>query len=247
MPFFQLFRKYFFQYKASQIGLIALGLMAAWQTVSLAVPKATTPKATTPKATTPKATAISASALSFRVNAAFQYHADVEDAVSGDALNAKVIAQGARARLETSVAERPLVVLISPPYLYKLLPRSKTGTRYHLSKSTQNSGLSSLDPQPWLRNPAAIRDNLKKQGAKRAGIAKLNGQPVEIWTASKFMGQSGQVKAILRLSDALPVRIEIKSKQLTATATWHDYQKIKNLPASQFQPPTDYRIRESEE
>jgi hypothetical protein len=139
------------------------------------------------------------------------------------------------------------VVLISPPYLYKLLPRSKTGTRYHLSKASKNPGLTSLDPQPWLRNPAAIRENLKKQGAKRVGTAKLEGQPVEIWTASKFMGQSGQVKAILRLSDALPVRVEIKSKQLTATASWHDYKKIKTLPSSQFQPPAGYRIREAEE
>lgn len=215
----------------TRIGLLFFCLLIAQPSLVRAAPK----------------TAPVASALSFRVKAAFQYHVSTEDAVPGDALNAKIVAQGPRARLETSVAERPLVVLIAPPYLYKLLPRSKTGTRYALSKSSKNPGLSSLDPQPWLRNPAAIRENLKKQGAKLSGKAKMNGQPVEIWTASKFMGQSGQVKAILRLSDALPLRVEIKSKQLTATATWHDYQKIKALPVAQFQPPAGYRIRESEE
>ncbi len=219
-----------FRWSSNQIGLLFFCLVSG-QTGSLAAPKTAPPL----------------SALSFRLKAAFQYHVDTEDAMPGDALNAKIVAQGQQARLETSVAERPLVVLVSPPYLYKLLPRSKTGTRYHLSKSSKEPGLSSLDPQPWLRDPASIRENLKKQGAKRTGTAKLQGQAVEIWTSSKFMGQSGQVKAILRLSDALPVRMEIKSKQLTATATWQDYQKIKALPSSQFQPPAGYRIREAEE
>lgn len=195
----------------------------------------------------PKATAATPAALSFRVKAQFEYRGDGGDSAPGDALDAKVVAQGKSARLETAVGERPLVVLISPPYLYKLLPRSKTGMRYRLENASKNPGLSSLDPQPWLRNPASIRANLKKQGAKRAGVSKINGQAVEVWTASQFMGQTGQVKAMLRLSDALPVRIEVKSKQLTATASWSDYQKIKSLPASQFQPPAGYRIREAEE
>ncbi len=221
MPFFRLCL-------SALTGLLLLGI--GQNTVAVAAPKALAPLT-----------------LSFRVKAQFQYSLDAEDATPGDALDAKVVAQGKSARLETSVGERPLVVLISPPYLYKLLPRSKTGTRYQLSKASKNPGLSSLDPQPWLRDPAAIRANLKNQGAKLVGRAKLNGEPVEIWTATKFMGQSGQIKAILRLSDALPVRVEIKSKQLTATASWRDYQKIKTLPSSQFQPPAGYRIREAEE
>jgi hypothetical protein len=186
-------------------------------------------------------------ALSFNLKAQFEYRMEGEDAMPADALDAKVMAQGRQARLETSVGERPLVVLISPPYLYKLLPRSKTGTRYLLSKMSNNPGLSSLDPQPWLRDPGAIRENLKKQGAKRVGVTKMNGQAVEIWTATKFMGQNGQVKAFLRATDALPVRMEIKSKQLTATANWSNYQKIKALPSVRFQPPSGYRIREAED
>jgi hypothetical protein len=186
-------------------------------------------------------------ALSFRVQAQFSYRGNGEDAMPGDALDAKIVAQGQRARVETKVGERPLVVLISPPHLYKLLPRSKTGTRYPLTKAGKNPGLSSLDPQPWLRSPSTIRATLKNQGAKRIGTSKMNGQAVEVWSASKFMGQTGQVKAILRLSDALPVRVEIKSPQLTATVNWRDYQKIKALPALRFQPPAGYRIREAED
>ena len=186
-------------------------------------------------------------ALSFRVQAQFSYRGDGDEAMPGDALDAKIVAQGQKARLETKVGERPLVVLISPPYLYKLLPRSKTGMRYPLAKATKNPSLSSLDPQPWLRSPLTIRTTLKNQGAKRIGTSKMNGQAVEVWSASKFMGQNGQVKAFLRLSDALPVRVEIKSKQLTATANWRDYQKLKVLPSSHFQPPAGYRIREAED
>lgn len=209
-------------------------MQATFQVASKAAGKAVVAKDSTP-------------ALSFRVKAQFTYRGNGDEAMPGDALNAKVVAQGQQARLETAVGERPLVVLIAPPYLYKLLPRSKTGTRYPLEKANKNPGLSSLDPQPWLRNPTAIRANLKKQGARRVGTSKMNGQAVEIWSATRFMGQNGQVKAILRLSDALPVRVEIKSKQLTATATWRDYQKVKALPSGHFQPPAGYRIREAEE
>jgi hypothetical protein len=189
----------------------------------------------------------SAPALSFRVNAQFAYHDDEDATAPGDALNARVWVQGGKARLETTVGERPLVVIIAPPYLYKLLPRSKTGTRYKTADAAKNPGLSSLDPQPWLRDPQAIRAALKKQGAKRIGTAKLNGTPVETWSTSQLMGRRGQITAWLRQSDALPVRLEIKSKQLTATANWRDYQKISALPSSQFAPPAGFRIRAAEE
>lgn len=214
--------------------LVVLATQVTLQEASKAAGKAADAKNSTP-------------ALAFRVKAQFSYRGNGEEAMPGDALDAKVVAQGQQARLETKVGERPLVVLISPPYLYKLLPRSKTGMRYQLAKATKTPGLSSLDPQPWLRNPAAIRANLKKQGARRVGTSKVNGEAVEIWSATKFMGQNGQVKALLRLSDALPVRVEIKSKQLTATASWRDYRKVKALPSSHFQPPAGYRIREAEE
>ena len=75
----------------------------------------------------------------------------------------------------------------------------------------------------------------------------MNGQAVEIGSASKFMGQNGQVKAMLRVSDALPMRVEIISNQLTATVNWRDYQKLKALPSSHFQPPAGYRIRSAED
>lgn len=229
----------------SALKFLGISFLIGGLGVAFAAPS-TPVRATASKAAKP-AKATAAPALSFRVKAEFVYRGEVDDASPGDAMDAKVMVQGQKARLETTVGERPLLVLISPPYLYKLLPRSKTGTRYLLAKMSNNPGLGSLDPQPWLRDPASIRSALKKQGAKRTGAAKLDGVPVEMWTASEFMGRTGQVKAWLRQGDALPLRIEIKSKQLTATAHWRDYQKIAALPVSRFTPSADFRIREAEE
>jgi hypothetical protein len=192
-------------------------------------------------------TKVSGGALSFQVNARFRYQVEEDGDAPEDSLDAKVLAQGQKARIETTVGGRPLVLLFSPPFLYKLLPASKSGTRYRLSDVSKNPGMAGVNPQQWLRDPQSIRAALRGQGAKRAGQADLNGVPVEVWTAQKLMGHSGQVKAWLRRADALPLRLEIKSKALTATATWRNYQRMRTVSSAQFSPPAGFRIRDRQE
>jgi hypothetical protein len=127
------------------------------------------------------------------------------------------------------------------------LPASKSGTRYRLSDVAKNPSMAGVNPQQWLRDPQSIRAALRQQGAKRAGESTLNGVPVEIWTAQKFAGQTGQVKAWLRRADALPLRLEVKSKMLTATATWRSYQRVRAVSGTQFSPPAGFRIRDRQE
>ena len=188
----------------------------------------------------------SAGALSFHVTARFRYHDGEDGDAPEDSLDAKVLAQGQKARMETKIGGRPLVMIFAPPFLYKVLPLSKSGTRYPLSDVSKNPGLAGFNPQPWLRDPAAIREALRKQGAKRAADSILNGVPVELWNAQKFMGLSGQVKAWLRRADALPLRLEIQTKALTATATWRDYQRVRAVPGAQFSPPAGFRMRDGQ-
>lgn len=188
----------------------------------------------------------SASALAFHVTARFQYHDSEDSDAPEDSLDAKVLAQGQKARVETKIGGRPLVMIYAAPFLYKLLPMSKSGKRYPLNDVAKNPGLSGFNPQPWLRDPAAIREALRKQGALRVADSTLNGVPVELWKAQKFMGLSGQVKAWLRRADALPLRLEIQTKALTATATWRDYQRVRAVPDAQFSPPSGFRIRDGQ-
>ena len=186
------------------------------------------------------------SALAFHVLARFVYH-DAEDGEAPeDSLDAKVLAEGQKARVETKIGGRPLVMIFAPPFFYKLLPASKSGTRYRLSDVSKNGALSGFSPQPWLRDPTAIRAALRKQGAVRAADTMLDGVPVELWNAQKFMGMSGQVKAWLRRADALPLRLEIATKTLTATATWRDYQPVRAVSGTPFSPPAGFRIRDGQ-
>ncbi len=185
-------------------------------------------------------------ALAFHVTARFRYHDGEGGDAPEDSLDAKVLAQGQKARLETKIGGRPLVMIFAPPFLYKVLPLSKSGTRYPLSGASKNPGLSGFNPQPWLRDPTAIRESLRKQGAVRGADATLNGVPVEVWNARKFMGLSGQVKAWLRRADALPLRLEIQTKALTATATWRDYQRMRAVTNAQFSPPAGFRMRDGQ-
>ena len=224
----------------------ALFILLIGGTASGKPQKSAVPSSAAPSRGASSRGASSPGALTFHVNARFRYHAEEGEEMPGDSLDAKVIVQGQRARLETVVGGRPLVMIFAPPFLYKLLPAAKSGTRYRLSEVSKNPGLAGLNPQPWLREPQAIRAALAKLGARRVGEATMNGVPVEIWTAQKFMGRSGQVKAWLRRADALPLKLEMQSKALTATATWRDYQRLSAPQGASFSPPAGFRIREAD-
>lgn len=185
--------------------------------------------------------------LSFRMTARYSYKESAEDrAAAQQTINAQVHLRGNNARIESTVGGRPLVVLYAPPYAYRLLPSSKTGIRYRLGATPRSGGLpANLSPQALLSNPTAIRAALQKQGAKRAGTAQLNGQATDIYTVKNFRGQGQNVKAWLRRSDALPLRMEMTSSRLNAVASWSNYQRGHNLAASLFSVPSGYRVRDA--
>jgi hypothetical protein len=45
----------------------------------------------------------------------------------------------------------------------------------------------------------------------------------------------------------MPLRLEVKSKALAATATWRNYQRLRAASSAQFSPPTGFRIRDRQE
>jgi len=155
----------------------------------------------------------------------------------------KVYVQGNRVRLETQAGGRPRIVLYAPPYAYVLIPASKTGQRFRVEALQFANAGANFDFQSWLRNPAALRPWLLKQGAKRTGATRLNQVPVDIYASQKLTGGLQQVKAWLRRGDALPVRLEFQAKNLSGAASWRDYQRGRALSSSLFTVPADYKIR----
>jgi hypothetical protein len=180
------------------------------------------------------------------MTARYSYKDTEEGAGAQQTVNARVHLRGDKARIESTVGGRPLVVLYAAPYAYRLLPSSKTGIRYKLSAKPGAGGLpANLSPQAILSNPTAIRAAIKKQGARRVGSAKLNGTPVDIYSVSNFRGQGQNAKAWLRRSDALPLRMEMTSPRLNVVASWSDYQRGHNLAPSLFTVPAGYRVRDA--
>jgi hypothetical protein len=186
-----------------------------------------------------------AQALSFQATARFvDRTTDVGSAMPQQVFAAKVLIKGNRVRIETRLSDQLVVFLYASPYIYKLLPDSKAGVRWMAARGPERllPDADKFDLYALLRNPAAIRAALQKQGAKRVAVTTLNGTPAEVFEARNFRGREQNVKAWLRRSDALPIRLEANSRTLSTIVSWRNYQR-RPLPNSLFQVPTGYNIR----
>ena len=100
----------------------------------------------------------------------------------------------------------------------------------------------------WLRNPASLRGELKKYGARPLTSTQLSGVAVEVWSwknarkGNSVPANAGKVW--LRRSDGLPVRLETTSPSLSAVVSWRDYAR-KPLAQSLFRVPSGFSIRDS--
>ena len=161
-------------------------------------------------------------------------------------LKARVLLHGNRTRVETTYGGQQSVTLLAPPYIYRLLPKSKAGVRWKIDGSRKNAfnGLG-LDPQELIRNPGKIRALLLQNGAKRTGAAKLNGVPVDVYVLSKPKEALSNAKAYLRTSDSLPLKLEANGQGLKVVAQWSNYARPKDLSANLFRAPQGYKIREA--
>lgn len=155
-------------------------------------------------------------------------------------VSARVLTRNGRVRVESRLGGTPVVGLYAPPYIYRLLPNTKSGTRYRLHQS--DDGLQAL-----LRHPSSLRAMLLKDGAKRLGVAKLNGVPVEGFTSDGFRGRGEQLTVWLRRSDHLPLKLEWRDKSTQATALWSHYKKQADSARLRalFVVPANYKIRDT--
>jgi len=156
---------------------------------------------------------------------------------------AHVVLSGSKARIETRGAGSRSIVLYTPPFVYRLLPDSRAGVKWKLSQTRGNS-FGGFDPQQLLRNPSQIRAALLSHGAKRTGVAVLNGEPVEVFDASRPDQKFSHVRAWIRRSDSLPARLEATNGGLKVVASWSRYTRLSNVGAAQFAPPKGFAIRE---
>ncbi|HVF85444.1 MAG TPA: hypothetical protein VM821_05655, partial [Abditibacteriaceae bacterium] len=164
--------------------------------------------------------------------------------------DARVFVKGRNVRIETELADRPVVFLLSPPHLTKLLPESKAGVRWMISRTGALPGAGSAglanNLQDLMRNPSSLRAALGKSGAKKTGSGNLNGTLVDIYSASNFMGRGQKMIAWLRRGDALPMRAQLVSKTLSSTLSWRNYKRAA-LADTMFRAPAGYNVRDSAE
>ncbi len=155
--------------------------------------------------------------------------------------SAKVMTRNGRARVESRLGGTPVVGLYAPPYIYRLLPNTKSGTRYRIQQS------GDADLQELLRKPSSLRATLIKKGAKKIGNATLSGQPVEGFVSSNYGGRGGQLKVWLRRRDGLPLQLDWKDKSSTFKASWSNYRKLADNAANRalFVAPSSYKIRDT--
>lgn len=185
------------------------------------------------------------SSLSFQVTARVGYEASTTEPPQEQTFNGKVCMRDGKIRLETELGDTPLIVIYAPPHIYRLLPASKTGVRYSADRVKSIAGLPSDERlQVWLRNPTAIRATLQQHGAKRVGSERLQGVLVDIFVADNIKGKQQKVKAWLRKSDALPLRLEMTSQRLRVTASWRNYKPGVALSPALFQVPKEYHVRD---
>ena len=169
----------------------------------------------------------------------------------GQTINSKVWTKGNKARIETGLGGHPMVFLISPSYIYKLIPSAKAGVRWTNTQKAQPSG-GGLDLQSLLRNPSQIRSMLKSKGAKFEGSSKMGSTPVDVFVVPLAAGKGGSksraysAKGWLRKSDSLPLRLDIINNAFSAELTWRDYKRDATLADTLFAAPAGYKIREAE-
>lgn len=185
----------------------------------------------------------------------FNVSAKLAAAGSGDEgqpINSKVWTKGSKARIETNFGGRPMVFLISPSYIYKLIPSAKAGVRWKNSQGAKVGG-GSFDLQALLRNPAQIRSLLKSKGAKFESSSKLGSTPVDIFVVPLAGSNAGgsksraySAKGWLRKSDSLPLRLDINNNSFSAIISWRDYKRGTAVADSLFAAPAGYKIREAE-
>jgi hypothetical protein len=156
-------------------------------------------------------------------------------------VEAKVLLRGNAARVESRSGGAPSVVLFSPPYIYRLLPRSKAGVRWKVDPR-KPSQFADLDPQQLLRDPAKIKLALLRGGAKMVGKSMLSGVPVEIYQAKNFGARGQNAKVWLRRTDSLPLRLEASGGQFKIVASWRNYTRPR-LSSSLFVSPAGYKVR----
>lgn len=160
-------------------------------------------------------------------------------------VQARVVLSGSKARIETLGGASRAVVLYTPPFVYRLLPDAKAGVRWKMSK-VRGSDFGGFDPQQLLRDPSKIRAALIANGAKRSGVTKLNGVPVEVFDIARPGQRFSKARAWIRRSDSLPARLEASNGGLKVTASWSRYTKIAKVNATQFLPPKGFAIRNSQ-
>ena len=182
--------------------------------------------------------------LSFTMTARLSYKDGSAAPAPAQVVDAKVWMAGRKARLETTLGGRPMTVLYSPPYAYRLLPSSKIGQRYRADRIPQ---LANLLPgtSTGTPDPSQIRAALIKGGARKTGSSVVGGTAVDVYSAARFRNRPDRVTAYLRKSDALPVRVALDSKNFSAVASWRAYRVGASLPASLFTVPQGYRIRDA--
>lgn len=192
-----------------------------------------------------KPVAANSSALAFTLTARIGYAAPGETPLPPQTVAADVLLHGNRARVQTNFGGQPSVVLFSPPYVYRLLPKAKAGVRWKMNPRSSRT-MGEFSPQDLLRDPSLIRAGLLQNGARKLGAAKLSGVPVEIYEVKNFRGEKGQTaRAWLRAADALPLRFEVKGGHLQVTASWQNYRRPKSVPASSFSPPAGFKVRDA--
>jgi hypothetical protein len=161
-------------------------------------------------------------------------------------MKARFHIRGERVRVESELAGQPLVVLLARPYVYRLLPNSKTGVRYKSNSVVPEFNALGAHWKDLLQQPQKLRAQLKKQGAKKIGVSTLNGVKVDVYSASHWNGQPRKIKLWLRQSDALPLRAQTETSGAQITMNWKNYRRGHALSSSLFTVPKDYRIRDGQ-
>lgn len=161
-------------------------------------------------------------------------------------MDARFYIRGERVRVESQLAGQKLVVLLVRPYVYRLLPNSKTGVRYKSNSVIPEFNELGAHWSDLLQQPQKLRAQLQKQGAKKIGTSTLNGAKVDVYSATKWNGQPRDIKMWLRQSDALPVRAQTKNGGAQVTVNWKNYRRGGALSAALFSVPKNYRIRDGQ-
>jgi hypothetical protein len=184
--------------------------------------------------------------LSFNVNV----HA-TQGMQTTRAMSAKVLLRGERVRIENGDNPK-IVTLWVAPYLYRLLPNSRSGVR---SRSQDLPVMAGAVPN-WTtlwQQPTRIRSVLKAKGARKIATPILNGVATEVYTAKNWQSMNTptgnvrlqNVRLWLRRSDALPVKLESSASGWKVVATWNNYQRNPKLSSSLFEVPKGFRIRDA--